>query len=110
MMTDENGNEMLVYYSIGNFINGTSGTGVGTTNRMVGGIADVTISLDENNEAYIKEYDIIPIVCHIDEKTDYTVYYLSDYTKELASKNHIVSQDENFSLEACNDLVEEVWE
>lgn len=110
MITDEKGNEMLVYYSIGNFINGTSGTGEGTTNRMVGGIADLTISLNENNEAYIKEYDVIPIVCHIDDKTDYTVYYLSDYTEELAKENHIVSQDENFSLEACNELIEEVWE
>lgn len=109
MLTDENGNEMLVYYSIGNFVNGTSGTGDGTTNRMVGGIADITISLDENSEVYIEKYDVIPIVCHIDDKTDYTVYYLSDYTEELAKENHIVSQDPNFSLEECNKLIESVW-
>lgn len=109
MMTDENGNEMLVYYSIGNFVNGTSGTGEGTTNRMVGGIADITISLDENDEAYIEKYDVIPIVCHIDEKTEYTVYYLSDYTEELAKENHIISQDPSFSLEECNNLVNKVW-
>lgn len=109
MMTDENGNEMLVYYSIGNFVNGTSGTGEGTTNRMVGGIADITISLDENDEAYIEKYDVIPIVCHIDEKTEYTVYYLSDYTEELAKENHIISQDPSFSLEECNNLIESVW-
>ena len=36
-----------------------------------------------------EKYDVIPIVCHIDEKTDYTVYYLSDYTEELARENHI---------------------
>lgn len=109
MITDENGNEMLVYYSIGNFVNGTSGTGEGTTNRMVGGIADITISLDENGKTYIEKYDVIPIVCHIDEKTEYTVYYLSDYTEELAKENHIVSQDPNFSLEECNNLVNKVW-
>ena len=109
MLTDENDNEMLVYYSIGNFVNGTSGTGEGTTNRMVGGIADITISLDENDEAYIEKYDVIPIVCHIDEKTEYTVYYLSDYTEELAKENHIVSQDPSFSLEECNNLIESVW-
>lgn len=109
MLTDENGNEMLVYYSIGNFVNGTSGTGDGTTNRMVGGIADVTVSLDETGKAYIESYDVIPIVCHIDEKTEYTVYYLSDYTEELAKENHIVSQDSNFSLEACKNLVNKVW-
>lgn len=109
MLTDENGNEMLVYYSIGNYVNGTSGSGEGTTNRMVGGIADVTISLDENDNAYIEKYDVIPIVCHIDEKTEYTVYYLSDYTEELAKENHIVSQDAAFSLEACQNLVNKVW-
>lgn len=109
MLTDESGNEMLVYYSIGNFVNGTSGTGDGTTNRMVGGIADVTISINEENEAFIESYDVIPIVCHIDEKTDYTVYYLDDYTNELATENHIVSQDANFSLEACKNLVNKVW-
>ena len=77
---------------------------------MVGGIADVTISLDENDNAYIEKYDVIPIVCHIDEKTEYTVYYLSDYTEELAKENHIVSQDANFSLEACKNLVNNVWD
>ena len=109
MLSDENGNEMLVYYSIGNFVNGTSGTGDGTTNRMVGGIADITISFNEDKEAYIETYDVIPIVCHIDEKTDYTVYYLDDYTEELSKENHIVSQDSNFSLDACKNLVNKVW-
>lgn len=109
MLTDENGNEMLVYYSIGNFINGTSGTKEGTMNRMVGGIADITVSLDKSGNAYIEKYDVIPIVCHIDDKTDYTVYYLSDYTDELAKENHIISQDSAFSLDACNELVKKVW-
>ncbi len=108
-LTDEAGNEMLVYYSIGNFINGTSGTREGVMNRMVGGIADVTLSVDENGEVYIKEYGVIPIVCHISEGDAYTVYYLEDYTRELASENHIVSQDGNFSLENCLKLVETVW-
>lgn len=109
MMTDENGNQMLVYYSIGNFVNGTSGTGEGTTNRMVGGIADITLSMTKDGDVFIESYNVIPIVCHIDEKTEYTVYYLSDYTEDLAKENHIVSQDSNFSLEACKNLVNKVW-
>ena len=109
MLTDENGNEMLVYYSIGNYVNGTSGSGEGTTNRMVGGIANIVLTVNENDEVYIEKYDVIPIVCHIDDKTEYTVYYLSDYTEELAKENHIVSQDANFSLEACENLVYKVW-
>ncbi len=106
---DENGHEMLVYYSLGNFVNGTSGTGEGVMNRCVGGLADVTIGRDEAGEVVILEYDAIPLVCHIDAGTEYTVWYLEDYTEELAQENHIVSQDGTFSLENCKDLVEEVW-
>lgn len=109
-LTDEEGNKMLVYYSIGNFINGTSGKGEGVMNRMVGGIADVTLAGDENGNVYIKEYDAIPVVCHIGEGAAYTVYYLEDYTQELAGQNHIVSQDGDFTLENCKQLVETVWD
>ena len=41
---DDNGNEMLVYYSLGNFVNWTSSSGKGIANRMVGGMAEVTIA------------------------------------------------------------------
>lgn len=107
---DEEGNEMLVYYSIGNFINGTSSTGHGVTNRMVGGIADVTLGRDEETgEVSIIDYDAIPIVCHIDKGTEYTVYYLEDYTEKMASENRILSQDSEFSKALCDALVDEVW-
>lgn len=109
-LTDDEGNEMLVYYSIGNFINGTSGSGEGVMNRMVGGIADVTLSKDESGKVYIKEYDAIPVVCHIAEDNAYTVYYLEDYTQELAEENKIVSQAPDFNLENCKNLVQTVWE
>lgn len=99
----------LVYYSIGNFVNGTSGTGQGTMNRMVGGIADVTLTRDESGNVIIEEYGVIPIVSHIENGTEYTVYYLEDYTEEMAGKNHIISQDESFNAANCRRLVEEVW-
>ena len=108
-VTDEEGNEMLVYYSLGNFVNGTSSTGSGVTNRMVGGMASVTIGLDEDGEAAILEYEAIPLVCHIADGTDFTVYYLEDYTQELAAENRIIAQDSEFSLEKCQKLVEQVW-
>lgn len=38
------GGDMLTYYSLGNFVNWTSGTGKGTANRMVGGMAEVTLT------------------------------------------------------------------
>lgn len=106
---DDDGNEMLVYYSLGNFVNGTSGTGDGVMNRCVGALADVTIGRDESGEVAILEYDAIPLVCHIAEGEEYTVWYLEDYTEELAQENLIRSQDGDFSLENCKALVEQVW-
>ena len=109
-ISDENGNQMLVYYSIGNFINGTSSTGHGVTNRMVGGIADVTIGRDEETgNVEVIDYGAIPVVCHIDHGTEYTVYYLEDYTEEMASENLILSQDGEFSKALCESLVNQVW-
>lgn len=109
-LTDENGNEMLVYYSLGNFVNGTASKGSGVTKRMVGGIADVTIGRDEETgEVEIIEYDAVPIVCHVAKGTEYTVYYMEDYTEELASKNLILSQDSEFSKDLCESIFAQVW-
>ncbi len=109
-VTDEEGNDMLVYYSLGNFVNGTSSTGHGVTNRMVGGIADITIGRDEETgEVEVIEYDAIPIVCHIGYGTDYTVYYMEDYTEEMASENLILSQDGEFSKALCESVFTQVW-
>lgn len=106
----ENGNQMLVYYSLGNFVNGTSSTGHGVSNRMVGGIADVTIQRNtETGKVEIVKYGAIPIVCHVGNGTEYSVYYLEDYTEEMASKNLILSQDSEFSKALCESLVTQVW-
>ena len=106
---DEDGNRMLVYYSLGNFVNGTHSTGSGVAKRMVGGMADVTLGFDDEGQVAILDYGIYPLVCHEAEGTGYTVYYLSDYTEELANSNWIVDADPEFSLSYCYDLVEEVW-
>ena len=109
-ITSENGNQALVYYSLGNFVNWTSGTGAGVSNRMVGGMAQVTIGLDENGEAVITEYGVLPVVCHLEKGFGgVTVYPLSEYTEELAERNEIVKQDGSFSLNYCQELVESVF-
>ena len=109
-LTHENGHEMLVYYSLGNFVNGTSSTGHGVTNRMVGGIADVTIQRNEDTgEVEIVRHGAVPIVCHVAKGTEYTVYYMKDYTEEMASKNLILSQDSEFSKALCESVFAQVW-
>lgn len=101
---------MLVYYSLGNFVNWTASSGEGIANRMVGGMAQVTIGKDENGEAFIVDYGVEPLICHLTKGTNgVTVYPLSDYTEELASQNEIRKQDPAFSLEYCEKLCQEVW-
>ena len=103
--------DTLVYYSLGNFVNWTSGTREGVANRMVGGMASVSIGLDENGEAVITDYGVIPLVCHLEEGFGgVTVYPLAEYTEELAERNAIVKQDNSFSLEYCRELCERVFE
>lgn len=110
MVDEETGNEMLVYYSIGNFVNWTSGTGRGVANRMVGGMAEITIGYEENNKVCITDYGVEAVVCHVQQGTNgVTVFYLEEYTQELAEGNEIRKQDISFSLEYCIDLCDKVW-
>lgn len=107
---EETGQEMLVYYSLGNFVNWTSSSGEGIANRMVGGMAQVTIEKDESGKTYIQEYDIEALVCHLEDGVNgVTVYPLDEYTEELASRNQIISQDHAFSLQYCEELCQNVW-
>ncbi len=102
--------DMLVYYSLGNFVNWTSGTGAGVANRMVGGMAQVTIGIDAGSEAVIKDYGVEPVVCHVTSAPrGVTVYPLRDYSDDLGKENEIISGDPEFSAQYCRDLCAKVW-
>ena len=105
------GNQMLVYYSIGNFINATSGTGNGKAARMLGAMAEVTIAMnEETQEAYISEYGIEPLVTHnVSGSGQITTYKLVDYTEELAKQNEMIYQDRTFSKAYCEDISSTVF-
>lgn len=107
-ISSENGG--LVYYSLGNFVNWTSGTGAGVANRMVGAMAEVTIGRNADGEVVITDYGVEPLVCHVEKGFGgVTVYSLDEYTEELAGKNEIREQDANFSLQYCEELVKKVF-
>ena len=111
MLVDEaTGHSMLVYYSLGNFVNWTSGSGEGIAHRMVGGMSEVTLGMDENGEVFIMDYGMEPVVCHLTEGTNgVTVYFLEDYSTALAGQNEIVKQDADFSYAYCVNLCDQVW-
>lgn len=109
MLTSENGNQMLVYYSLGNFINATAESGSGTADRMIGEMAKITVSRNENGEVYVKDYGVEPLVTQLLYGTqEITTYKLSDYTEELAAENKIIEKDSIFSLEYSKNLCKNV--
>lgn len=97
-LTDEQGNEMLVYYSLGNFISTQK-----EPKRLLGGMADITITRDpQTKELSISDSKLIPLVTHYNyEKNEYSVYKLEDYTEELANEHSIHQETtETFTLES----------
>lgn len=101
--------ETLVYYSLGNFVSWTSSTGAGVTNRMFGGMASLTISMDDEG-AYVSQYGLEPVVAHLTEGQDgVTVYPFSQYTDQMAAENAILSQDPSFSRAQMLEVLKEVF-
>lgn len=107
---DEEGHRMLVYYSIGNFINSTADSGRGIGERVVGAMAEVEIIRDENGNVVIGDYGVTPLVTQIMAGPgNITTYKLEDYNQELADTNQMSWKDPNFSYEFCKDLCREVF-
>ena len=107
---EETGHTMLVYYSIGNFINWTSSTGKGVSNRMVGGMAQITVAKAEDGTVFVADYGVEPVVAHLTDGTNgVTAYFLKDYNHTLGEENEIRKQDEDFSYEYCVELCDKVW-
>ena len=110
---EETGHKMLVYYSIGNYVNWTSGMGNGVSDRMVGGMAEVTLTKQEaetENSVEITDYHVTALVSHVQSgRNQVTVYPLAGYSQELADRNEITEQDSSFSYEYCVNLCNRVW-
>lgn len=97
MVTTENGNTGLVYYSLGNFISNQR-----EVPRLLGGMADIELVRNENGDVDISKYDLIPLVTHYTDGY-YTTYRLDEYNDELASK-HKISKSREFSTKVLWDL------
>lgn len=104
------GGDMLVYYSLGNFVSWTSSSGSGIANRNVGGMAMVTIERGADGEVVIKDHSVKALVCHdTSAERGVTVYPLSEYSEELAGENEIRFQDSSFTMKYCIELCDKIW-
>lgn len=116
LITDEeNDQEMLVYYSLGNYVNWTSGTGDGIANRMVGGMADIELSVEMSQDGLdkkvsIADYGVTALITDLRAGDNgVTVYKLSEYNEAMAKNNEIIKQDSKFSYEYCVNLCNQIW-
>lgn len=87
-MSDDQGNEMVIFYSLGNFVSGQQ-----ELKELLGGMAQFTIEktvLDGNTSIRILTPSVKPLVMHYNHDAgEYGVYMLEDYTEELASQHSV---------------------
>lgn len=88
MLMAEDGREVRVFYSLGNFLSHQT-----SPENMLGGMASVTICMDETG-AYVEDYELLPTINLITKNPNtgwynYSPMLLSDYTPELAATHHI---------------------
>jgi len=105
MLFDDNGNKMLVYYSLGNYVNSTASEENDIGKRMLGAIAEVCIEKDEKGEVSIKEYKAHPIVTYVSaNKKTISVFPMRMFNDELANRSFTIKLDTNFSKEYLKDI------
>lgn len=101
----ENGNRMLVYYSLGNFVSRQL-----EAKNLLGGLAAVELRYD-GEAVSIDKYAFIPIVTHYDTTyTQFAVYPLYDYTDELARTHGVAGHDGAVSVKRYQDLLDKVFD
>lgn len=87
-MYDDSGNEMVIFYSLGNFVSTQQ-----QLSELLGGMADFTIqktTLNGESTIQILSPEVKPLVMHYNHNTgDYGPYMLEDYTEELASQHSV---------------------
>ncbi len=101
MKARPDGEQMLVYYSLGNFVSGQTGM-----TQLLEGMADITIKRDEKTgKVVISDYSMKPLVMHYESgHTGYAVYPFEDYTEEMAKRHGIhEDSDEEFTMESMQE-------
>ncbi len=85
MYTARNGNQALVYYSLGNYI-----SAMDRVDTLLGGMAKVTLQVTKTGtETKIEfpDYTLEPLVSHVNYGTNFTTYHLEDYSDYLGAYN-----------------------
>lgn len=105
----DDGHRMLVYWSLGNFVNCTSGRGTGKGARMLGAMSDVTFIKDKNGVTTIENAVAHSLITHIDySQYGITTYFFDDYTESMFDNNQAKTFDSVFSYQYCIDTFDSI--
>lgn len=110
--TDPNdGDEMLVYYSLGNYVTGTRAARSGVYEQAIGGMAKVELTRNGQGEVVISRYGVMPLVANIGGSGYQSIYTspLSEYTEEERRSTILAANDPTFTIANCENVCEKVW-
>lgn len=97
-ITSDSGHNMLVYYSLGNFLSYQKEAA-----RMLGGLAQIDIIKDETG-TYISDAAITPIITHYEHGPadyNYGIYKLSEYSSAMGDEHGVsdIARQGDFSYD-----------
>lgn len=101
----ENGNRMLVYYSLGNFVSRQL-----EEKNLLGGLADVKL-IYNGEKVTIDEFSFVPVVTYYDKDYKiFTVYKLKNMPNSAFSSHGLTNHGINVSKDGYKKIVEEVFD
>ncbi len=104
---DKSGHRMLVYYSLGNYINASSRIGSKVCQQYFGGMAKVELVRNESGDVEIDDASFVPLITHWPADGKITTYKVADYTRKLATENRLARQDRTFTYEYMKQFFKE---
>ncbi len=104
-ITAADGRNVLVIYSLGNFISAQD-----RGPRMLGGMMHITVTKNyQTGKTEVTKAKFTGTVTHYDQGfSNVRVYNLADYTEELASRHGVRAYTPSFSLDYLNSLMRDV--
>lgn len=107
-MKDNKGHRMLVYYSLGNYINASSNRYTGMFRQFCGGMAKVKLARDARGAVIIEKAKFVPLITHWIKGGKITTYKLSDYSRKKAEKNYLSLIDSSFTYEKSKKFFDKI--
>lgn len=105
IITGKNGNEMVCFYSLGNYVSHQQ-----RADTMLGGGASVTIEKSADGDISFKNVGVYPLATYFNTKAvDFAVLKLRDYTQELAESSAVIKKDSKLSKSFLDNLAADVF-